>query len=343
MIFVLATLGSIGDVMPFLAVAGGLRARGHRVVLASNAGYAQLVQSAGFEMAVIWDRGARDLDDVLIRDPAAAWDRVRSEMFEPATAPARAAIAHYASQGPCAVLASWSVYGAALAHRDLGVPLTTAYLSPHAVGAAGNGPGQRIGFFPDWFWAAEPPPGMAMTDFPMPDDAQLPPLPPDLEAFLAMGPPPLLFIPGSFMRQAGDFFAAALKACERLGLRGVFLSPYQDQIPVLPPTVRHYRYVSLQRLAPRAAAIVHHGGIGTAAQAMRAGLPQLLSPVFFDQFDNAARLEKLGVGRRLGADMADDLAAVLASAGMRENCVRLRGRFGGNTIGAICALLEKRA
>jgi len=41
---------------------------------------------------------------------------------------------------------------------------------------------------------------------------------------------------------------------------------------------------------------VHHGGIGTSAQAMRAGIPQLVSPLFYDQFDNAACVTALGAG-----------------------------------------------
>ncbi len=50
---------------------------------------------------------------------------------------------------------------------------------------------------------------------------------------------------------------------------------------------------------PHAAALVHHGGIGTTAQGLAAGLPQLVSPLAHDQFDNAARLQRLGVGRTL--------------------------------------------
>ena len=43
--------------------------------------------------------------------------------------------------------------------------------------------------------------------------------------------------------------------------------------------------------------MVHHGGIGTCAQALRAGIPQLVLPWGVDQFDNALRLKKLGVAR----------------------------------------------
>ena len=57
-------------------------------------------------------------------------------------------------------------------------------------------------------------------------------------------------------------------------------------------------YAPHSLLFPRAAAIVHHGGIGTLAQALRSGRPQLIVPYFADQLDNAARTARLGVARR---------------------------------------------
>jgi rhamnosyltransferase subunit B len=343
MMFLLVTLGTIGDFMPFLVVAERLRARRHRVVLVSNAGYAELARASGFEFAAIWDRGLQTLNDVLVQDPEAAWQKVRTEMFEPAAAPTLAAIAHYNRQERCTVLASWSAFGAGAAHRQLGVPLATAYLSPGAFAQEIGDPGQALGFFPDWFWDDAPRRAPALCGFAMPADSQLPDLPPELEAFLGGGPPPVLFTPGSFMRRAGDFFSDAVKACQQLGLRGLLLSPYQDQVPALPPTIRHFRYIALQRLAPRVLAIVHHGGIGTAAQGLRAGLPQLIRPLFFDQFDNAARLERLGVGRR-ATSIADNLQDLLNSQDVRQNCARIRARFDGTDAAAdICGRLEAMA
>jgi UDP:flavonoid glycosyltransferase YjiC (YdhE family) len=89
-------------------------------------------------------------------------------------------------------------------------------------------------------------------------------------------------------------------ACRRLGRRGLLLSRYRDQLPAdLPPGVRHFDYVPLSRVLPRAAALVSHGGIGTLSQALAAGIPQLIMPLGFDQFDNAARLGRLGVAATL--------------------------------------------
>jgi UDP:flavonoid glycosyltransferase YjiC (YdhE family) len=136
------------------------------------------------------------------------------------------------------------------------------------------------------------------------------------------------------MRHASGFFRHSLAICEEFGLRAVFLTPYGDQVPApLPATIRHFNFVSLQRLAPLARAMVHHGGIGTCAQALRAGIPQLIAPVFFDQPDNAARVEALGVGRSVHAyeqaGAGAMLAQLLASQPVHDNCALVRARFAG--------------
>ena len=341
--FLLVTLGSIGDLIPFLAVADALRQRGHMAVIASHAGYAALVRGSGFEFAIVSERPQQPLDDLIAKDPDQAWQAVRQTVFVPAIQPVRAFIAHHARQGPCRVIASWNAFGAPDICAELAIPFCRIYLSPRAL-REDDGPGARMGFFPSWF--APDIHGIVATGFPMLADAVVPALPAALEDFRRAGPPPVLFTPGSFMRQAGSFFRHSLAVCEQLGLRAVFLTPYGDQIPVnLPATVRHFNFVSLQRLAPLARALVHHGGIGTCAQALRAGIPQLVAPVFFDQSDNAARIETLGVGRGLKdygqVAVGGMLAQLLASQTVRENCASVRARFAGpDPMALICDIAE---
>jgi UDP:flavonoid glycosyltransferase YjiC (YdhE family) len=345
----LITLGTIGDVMPYLAVAERLRARGHRSVIASNAGYAPLVQAAGFPFAAIWQRPQQNLDNVITHDPVRAWNSVREQMFLPAAAPTFAFIAEFARREPSLVLASWSALGAARARAELGVKLATAWLSPYplqAHRAEAGAADMDIGFFPSWF--APVPDDVRQAGFPLFDDALTPALPAEVETFLAAGAPPVILTPGSFMRQARAFFEAGLKACAQLELRAILLTPYADQVPPLHGWARHIPYIALQRLAPRAAAIVHHGGIGTAAQGLRAGLPQILAPIFFDQFDNAARLDSLGVGRCLagppdGAAMTAALQAML-SAPVKARTAAFRDHvIAGDPVGDICAAVESLA
>ncbi|HEX4273258.1 MAG TPA: nucleotide disphospho-sugar-binding domain-containing protein [Rhizomicrobium sp.] len=344
--FLAMTLGSIGDFFPFLAIAEGLRQRGHRVVLASNAGYAGLARMAGFEFAALWERSNQTLDGLIAQDPARAWAVVRDQMFVPAVGPAQTCIAHYAREGQWTLLASWSVLAAIKVHDTAGLPLCRIYLSPGGLESdedrRGDGPGLRhVGLFPDWFAAA---PALAQTGFAMLGDDMVPPLTGEIETFLQGGAPPVIFTPGSFMRDAGAFFRESLAACDRLGLRAIFLTPYREQIPQsLPAHVRHFNYAPLQRLAPRAAALVHHGGIGTLAQGLKASIPQLVMPLFFDQSDNAARLAALGVGASLTPQawrsdtIAEKLQALLQSDAVKHKCAQAATHFAkGNAVEQTC-------
>ena len=84
---------------------------------------------------------------------------------------------------------------------------------------------------------------------------------------------------------------------------------------------------------PRAGALVHHGGIGTLSQGLAGGVPQVVMPMGFDQFDNAARLERLGVGQGIarrdfrGALVADTLGRLLGDPAVAERCRALAERI----------------
>ena len=174
-----------------------------------------------------------------------------------------------------------------------------------------------VTLFPAWFSVTAPdwPQPLIEGDFQLYDPHTSATLTPELERFLAAGAAPLIFTPGSGNRQAARYFMRALGAVRRLRARAVFLTPHRAQVPAaLPPTVLWMPYVPLRALLPHAAALVHHGGIGTLAEALRAGVPQLVVPLAYDQFDNGARLEALHAGRMLAGWRARPraLAAVLA-------------------------------
>jgi len=144
-------------------------------------------------------------------------------------------------------------------------------------------------------------------------------LPAEVEDFLAAGEAPLVFTLGSAaVLTPGDFFAASAAAARQLGRRAVLVGgePQAD----LPPSVLAVPYAAYSRIFPRAAAIVHQGGIGTVGQALAAGRPMLVVPFSHDQPDNAARLVRLGVARILRRDRytapraAGALRALLASS-----------------------------
>jgi rhamnosyltransferase subunit B len=127
------------------------------------------------------------------------------------------------------------------------------------------------------------------------------PLAPQLERFLNDGEAPIVFTLGSAaVYAARDFFHASALAARRLKRRAVFL--VGEGVHLDFPTSRYecvLPYAPYSLLFPRAAVVVHQGGIGTTAQALHAGIPQLVVPFSHDQPDNAARIARLGCGRSL--------------------------------------------
>ena len=156
-----------------------------------------------------------------------------------------------------------------------------------------------IALFPDWFATPQPdwPAALQFAGFPQYDESDQQQLSPDLVRFLDAGDKPVVFTPGSANQNAAAFFQGAIDASARLGRRAILLTRFKEHLPALPSSVHHEGYAPLSRLLPRSAALVHHGGIGTLAQALAAGVPQLTMPMGFDQPDNTNRLIRLGVAR----------------------------------------------
>lgn len=118
--------------------------------------------------------------------------------------------------------------------------------------------------------------------------------------FLDAGPPPVIFTLGSSaIWVAKDFYRESIKAAQSLGRRALLLIGHERNRPTeaLPATVAAFEYAPFGEVLPRAAAVVHQGGVGTTGQTLRAGRPQLVVPFSHDQFDNGERAARLGVGR----------------------------------------------
>src|SRR5208337_76834 len=126
-------------------------------------------------------------------------------------------------------------------------------------------------------------------------------LPAELEKFLAAGPAPVVFTLGSAaVLAAGRFYEFSAKAAIRLGIRAVLLigsDPRNRPRAALLETICVAEYAPYSGLFPRAAMVVHQGGVGTTAQCLRAGKPMLIMPYSHDQPDNARRMQRLKVAR----------------------------------------------
>ncbi|MEM8849300.1 MAG: nucleotide disphospho-sugar-binding domain-containing protein [Pseudomonadota bacterium] len=152
----------------------------------------------------------------------------------------------------------------------------------------------RLGLWSPHFSPPPPdaPDGLEVIGFPPAPDGDLSF---DIQNWLNAGPPPLVVTLGSIAQSLGGeaFWTEAVALARRMGLRVILLHGTAD-VPK-GPDILSRPYVPHAPLFPQAAAILHHGGIGTTAEALRAGRPQLVLPVGGDQPDNAARLERLGL------------------------------------------------
>jgi UDP:flavonoid glycosyltransferase YjiC (YdhE family) len=183
---------------------------------------------------------------------------------------------------------------------EIGLPPTPA--SPLFEGQ--HAPLLVLALFSGWFAARQPdwPRQTVVTGFPFYNQDGEAGMPAELARFLDAGPAPLVFTLGSSaVLDAGRFYEHGVAAAGLLGRRAVLLvGKDTDNRPAsLPGGVVAFDYVPFAALFPRAAAIVHQGGIGTTAQALRSGRPMLVMPFAHDQPDNAERLSRLGVARTI--------------------------------------------
>jgi rhamnosyltransferase subunit B len=394
---VLVSVGTDGDVFPYVGLGAKLRARGHRVTLAASAHYESLAGAYGFDFRALI---SAEENDELFTHPD-FWSP-----FKNAPLMARWGVRFIRRQyellsklvvEDSVLVSSPAVFAAALVHETAGTPLVNVVLQPWMIPSSiappmmphltflrgaprfvwklvwrildgfvevlvgpelnrvraslGLKPARRIiqnwlspqlalGHFPEWYGQpqADWPPQLQLTGFPLFDggkDGE--DLPGELLEFCRDGElPPVAFTFGTGMAHSAQFFRGALEACRVLGVRGIFLTKYRDQLPdSLPPSVVHCAFAPFQKLFPHCAAVVHHGGIGTVAKALAAGTPQLICPIYFDQIDNGVRTKALGVGDwikpgdRDGKKVADALTKLLTSA-TRARCREISARFDGS-------------
>jgi rhamnosyltransferase subunit B len=356
---VIATIGSLGDLHPCLAVGQELLRRGGKVTIATTPYYKQRVEALGItfrSMRPDWN----PTDPKLIRsseDLQRGLEVLYREMLLPELRNTYKDLLAVAD-GADLLVAGELVYAAPLVAEKVGLPWVSLILSPFSFFSCIDPPvtvnlpallhlrkagplvyrsGLNLGrlatrhwsnpvrrlrrdeglrcncdpvfrdkFSPDlvlalfsrWFAPKQSdwPPQTAQpgfVHFETPEDSKTLSR---LSEFLASGPAPVVFTQGSTaVHNPGDFYQISTKAAKRLGVRVVLLGtttiPEQDSDDVLA-----LPYVAYSQIFPHAAVNVHQGGSGTTGEALRAGRPMLIVPYGWDQPDNAARIERLGVG-----------------------------------------------
>ena len=369
--FALVTLGSTGDLYPFLAVGRALHEQGHEVFLLSQAPHGGDAVRAGLQFIPVADAQAheRTLSHPKLWHPVDGLGVLWRHLCLPAAQPTWEALRRL-SQGlppgqPLRVLASPLAVGARLARDTLPIRLWTGYLAPAALRTLDDpmflGP-WRV---PTWVplrwrrtawqaldrWklepmargplsalatqvGAQPLEGSVFGDWiHSPDgglalyDAAFAALPRRLHGALSAPPrqerlhqvgfpnfewaspdagaspkaseahPWVLFGGSAGTHGVDQALCLARELIAHSGKPCVMLEPARDR-----PTCDSQSQITrlpLQALPPllrRAHAFVHHGGIGSCAQGLTAGVPQILMPRAYDQFENAAAIQRMGMG-----------------------------------------------
>lgn len=365
---VLTTVGSLGDLHPYMAIAVELKQRGHIVAIATSEVYRERVESENIEfhpvrpdlpnegtheakVQIEQAMDSRKGTEFVLRqlilpylqdtynDLIQAVDGADLLITHPLSF-AGALIAQKTGMGWISMLLSpislLSAYDSSVLSSQIGVIslnglppfinhllLKLAKLSICSWGEPIQQFRQQLGLSPakDLFFKDQNSPDLVLALFspvfaqPQIDwdkqiyvtgftfyDRQATELSPELSEFLKSGSPPIIFTLGSAaVNDAGNFYIESAIAAKQLGYRAVLLvgEGTRNQLPenLLSVDIVTFSYAPYSKIFPYASVIVHQGGIGTTAQALRSGRPMLVMPYSHDQPDNAARAQRLGVAR----------------------------------------------
>jgi rhamnosyltransferase subunit B len=211
-------------------------------------------------------------------------------------------------------------------------------------------PLSTVALFPEWYAPRQPDwPPLEFAGFPLFDGGEGGGLAPEVEEFLQAGDAPVIVNALSAQQNAREFFEASVEAVRGIRRRAILLSPFPGNVPEgLPKEIRYFGYVPHTLLLPRAAAIIHQGGIGTMAKALLAGIPQIIVPTNFDQPYNGAKMQEMGTGAmvRRRAYRPERVAATLkrlldwpaVAEQCRQYAAKMRREDGA---GKLCDLIER--
>lgn len=405
---VLTTIGTRGDLHPFIAIALALKARGFHPVMAVGHDHLAECREAGLEAEAVLPA----FDEIRERMGLNEAEAVRQimddqrEMLDQVLLPSLGSSTRALSEvaeGACAIVASIFALAAPIVCERAAIPLVSIVLQPMAMLSAYDPPKT-----PDFWMMKQAPVGLIgrlwnrsvyatmrqLVDLLYRREVnrvrvssgvrarrarrllepqnqallvlgtyseQLGALPPDasaktrivgfplfdgnalagegldaeLEAFLAAGPAPIVFTLGTFaVHGAGNFYDEAVEIARRLGRRAVMLTGRESESRG-DGQIHWCSYARHSKLFPRSAAIVHHGGVGTTGQAMRAGKPQLVVPHMGDQFDHGNRIARRGLGYALSDDrFTADRATPLLRALLDDDRFAARARAVAGAIAA---------
>ncbi|WP_126147654.1 glycosyltransferase [Synechococcus elongatus] len=348
---VILTIGTRGDVQPFMALGLGLKAAGYEVAIATQANYQSMVEGLGLEFRLLAGdpQGVQQQSGAYSKETVAAAAQLLGQILKDSWA---------ACQDADAIVASPNARGATHIAEALNIPCFLGSPTPYGFTQAfpspwfppnfklGGGWGNWLSHYAvdkllwvatrktvnQWrisdlglkplSWSspykqlvrrgqvflhplsevtlpkpADWPEQAHLTGYWLLPEAEAA-LSPELEAFLEAGEPPVFIGFGSMVDQEPERLTAiAVEGLQKSGQRGILLAGWSRiDRSQLPDTVFPLESAPFGLLFPRLAAAVHHGGCGTTAASLQAGLPTIITAYGNDQAFWGKRVAELGAG-----------------------------------------------
>ena len=327
--------GTGGDLAPFPKIAEALKKRGHQVTLLSHCTYAGLAQKNGCDFIALDTPEQRQQmieDGHLLNSPSGYPAYFRRHIFPGAVAEYEAIRQRWVPGNTVLVSTHKACLVPLLAKERLGIPLVRLFATLSelitlplmeemysdvlsrdlndlraAVGlqTAANQPGwlrqasQELALWPAWFTPAQQawPVQATRIGFVQEAGGEIPAAAAHL---LKKDQAPILITAGTGLFTDPKFYAASAGACQLLDRPAILVTKYPQLVPhPLPDKIHPFTELPFADVMPHAAAIIHHGGVGTLACAMSAGIPQLVLAAGGDRPLNGMRIQQLGVGETL--------------------------------------------
>jgi rhamnosyltransferase subunit B len=336
---ILTTMGTGGDVFPFITIGAALKARKHNVTLLTHSYFSEEAQKAGLNFAALdtpEESTQMMQEGPLLNTPRGLLSFLDRHILPKVLIECELIRERYSAGNTILVTRSGPGFAARIASELLRAPLVALFMAPaHILGwkifeqlmSSMIGPRLNdlrqqvglqavkqwepwlryqtsIGLWPDWFCQSSTdwPSYIRLVGFVLSDDPHKGTIDDHHRRALTDGKPTVMLTAGTGFFGGQDFFHITAEACRLAGFRALLVSRHKEIVPPrLQEDCLYFPSVpSLGGLMPYVSAVCHHGGMGTLGQAVAAGIPQLIMAAGGDRPDNGGRLKKLGVAEFIG-------------------------------------------
>ena len=380
----MTTVWTDGDILPFVQIGKRMIRRGHTVTLITHCAYQHLAEQSGLKFIPLDTPQEYDAfisDGELFQKPGGFASIYRSHVIPKIRAEYDLLCRHY-TDNTLLVCRSMPSIAARLIAEKYRIPICFLYLAPsHLQSLAlvsemiGGLFGEEInsvreeyglpviynwsdwlkpgctdlGLWPTWFESNEVDlsSSIVRAGFILDDAPSQYKLAPELDEFLR-NEKPVLITAGTGRFFDRTYFGVCLEACKLLELPSVVVTRQGDLFDLGDyRRARHYPYLPFRSVFPLVRSVIHHGGIGTMAEAIRAGIPQLIIGTGGDRVDNGSRARALGCGEYLAPlswhprKMADLIERLTTADEIASSCLTLSKLVrSGNGMDVVCDHLE---